>query len=191
MTASKAADIVYAATRDGLRLPVIDVTQPAFAVPDDRESLSRLFQASLEEERQQRRVPKFIMRWLLRSAAKRSRIVQALFSGDAAFVDGITTYVMKLGADNLPPPYDGPIDKRVASSANLTLLRLRMQQVARLVAGSVTGADESHRRRITQTRFKLIPRGLEGFAPLAARGGYRVARAETAQLSEQVLLAPA
>jgi hypothetical protein len=56
------------------------------------------------------------------------------------------------------------------------------------VAGSVTTADENRRRTITASRFKLIPRGLEGFAPLAARAGYEIARAETAQLSEQVLL---
>ena len=41
---------------------------------------------------------------------------------------------MKLGAANLPPPYDSPMDKRMASSAHLTLLRLRTQQVARLLA---------------------------------------------------------
>jgi hypothetical protein len=41
------------------------------------------------------------------------------------------------------------------------------------------------------TRFKLVPRGLAGFAPLAEAGGWRVARAETARISEQVLLAPA
>jgi hypothetical protein len=35
-----------------------------------------------------------------------------------------------------------------------------------------------------------MPRGLKGFAPLAERGGYRIAKAETAQISEQVLLAP-
>ena len=59
-----------------------------------------------------------------------------------------------------------------------------------LIAGSVTSDDAAHRRMITASRFKLIPRGLRGFAPLAARGGYRIAQAETAQLSDQVLLQP-
>ncbi len=60
-----------------------------------------------------------------------------------------------------------------------------------LVAGSITSSDEARRRMITASRFKLIPRGLEGFTPLAARAGYRIAQAETAQLSDQVLLRPA
>ena len=346
MTAIKAAEVdraesdprqqsalIVAATRDGTVLPVIDVTDPRFAVPDDPDNLRKLFNASYEEERRNRRIPKFIMRWLLKSAAKRSRMLRAMFDTDAEFLDGITTYVMKLGADNLPSPYDSPMDRRVAASPHLTMLRLRTQQVARLVAdtiapalatvktaplhliniaggpaidsmnaliilnrrdrnllrrpiaihvldldeagpffgrnalaalmanggplagldiafdhrsydwnkpasleaplrelsaggpviaassegglfeygsdaaivanlvalrssgakviaGSITSDDEAHRRRITMSRFKLIPRGLEGFAPLAARGGYRIAQAETAQLSDQVLLQP-
>ncbi len=325
--------LVYAATRDGLHLPVIDVTQPRFAVPDDSDSLRKLLDAARDEERRNRRIPKFIMRWLLKSAAKRSLLLQPLFGGNAAFLDGMSTYVMKLGADNLPPPYDSPMDQRIAGSPALTLLRLRTQQVARLmadglaaqlsaapsmplhlinigggpavdsmntlillnkrdgsllrrpivihvldlddagpffgsnalvalkadsgplaeldiafdhrpydwdnsdvlkqlvggltasgaivaassegglfeygsdaaivanletlragnvklVAGSVTSSDEAQRRNITVSRFKLIPRGLEGFAPLAARGGFKIAQAETAQLSDQVLLRP-
>jgi hypothetical protein len=69
--------------------------------------------------------------------------------------------------------------------ANLAVLR---GGNVRHVAGSVTSADESHRRQITDSRFKLLPRGLAGFAPLAERGGYSIAQAEPAQLSEQVLL---
>ena len=311
---------------------MIDVTDPRFAVPDDPDSLRRLFDAAHEEERRNRRIPRFIMRLLLRSAAKTSLLVRAIFSADTTFLDGITTYVMKLGADNLPPPYDSPMDRRLAASPHLTLLRLRTQQVARLiadsladdlaaaptaplhliniaggpaidslnaliilnrraghllrrpiaihvldpddagpffgrgalaalmasgapltgltiafdhrtydwnapasleallrelnagnaivaassegglfeygsdeaivanlaalrggdatlVAGSVTGNDEAHRRRITMSRFKLIPRGREGFAPLAARAGFTLARSEPAQLSDQVLAA--
>jgi hypothetical protein len=325
--------LIVAATRDGVVLPVIDVTDPRFAVPDDPESLYRLFDAAHEEERRNRRIPKFIMRGMLKSAAKRSRLLRAILGTEAEFLDGITTHVMKLGADNLPPPYDSSMDRRVAASPHLVLLRLRTQQVARLIAdalapalatakttplhlinigggpaidsmnaliilnrrdgnllgrpiaihvldsdaagplfgrnalaalvadggplagldarfnhlsydwnvpasleallrelnaagaivaassegglfeygsdaaivanlaalrgggakliaGSITSNDEAHRRRITMSRFKLIPRGLEGFAPLAARGGYRIAQAETAQLSEQVLLRP-
>jgi len=324
---------VYAATRDGLHLPVIDVTQPRFAVPDDSDSLRKLLDAARDEERRNRRIPKFIMRWLLKSAAKRSLLLQPLFGGNAAFLDGMSTYVMKLGADNLVPPYGSPMDRRAAASPHLTLLRLRTQQVARLiadglatelakaataplhliniaggpaidslnalmilnrahgnllrrqivvhvldldeagpffgknalaalmadgaplaglgvvfdhrrynwhepaslgallrelgaagaivaassegglfeygsdaaivanletlragnvklVAGSVTSSDEAQRRNITVSRFKLIPRGLEGFAPLAARGSFKIAQAETAQLSDQVLLRP-
>jgi hypothetical protein len=333
MAHSVSAPLLVASTRDGVTLPVIDVTDPRFAVPDDAASLARLFAQASAEEQRNRRLPKFIMRFLLKRAAKRSLLVRALFGGEGSFLDGITTYVMKLGADHLPPPFDSAVDKRVAASAQLKLLRLRTQQVAtlladgigdaleaepavplhlvniaggpaidsmnalillrqrgadlkrpivihvldqddagpffgsnalaaltadgaplagldvtfrhrhydwnapatleallrelaasgavvaassegglfeygsdeaivgnlaalragnvRVIAGSVTSDDERRRRLVTASRFKLIPRGLQGFAPLAARAGWRVARSESAQLSEQVLLLPA
>lgn len=315
-------------------LPVIDIDDPRFAVPDDPDSVRRLMDASMEEDRRRRRIPKFLLRWMIRSAARRSRLVRALFCSDTTFLDGISTYVMKLGADNLPPPYDSPADRRVAASPHLVLLRLRTQQVARLLAdallpdlerttstplhliniaggtaidslnalmilrrrrdgllrrpivvhvldqddagpffgrnalaalmrdggpladldvtfdhrpynwddtapltallrdvraqnavvaassegalfeygtdeaivanlnalrrgsvqivvGSVTSSDEARRRMIAINRFRLFPRGLEGFVPLAERGGYKIVRAETNQFGEQVLLAPA
>jgi len=324
-----------ALTRDGISLPVIDVTDPRFRVPDDAESLRALFARAHEEQRRNSRMPQFIMRLMLRRMAKQSLLVNALFgAGDAPFLDGISTYVMKLGAGNLPPPFDSPMDKRMAASAHLALLRLRTQRVAHLltdalapelaaapgaplalvdiaggpaidamnalillrqhdpgllarpvainvldgdeagpffgknalaalmgdgaplaglavafhvhrydwndttaldavlrdaqaagavvaassegglfeygsddaivanlaalraagagiVAGSVTSSHEGRRRLTTPTRIKVIPRGLEGFAPLAARGGWRIARAESAELSQVVRLAPA
>jgi hypothetical protein len=326
--------VIRAATHDGLLLPVIDVTDPRFAIPDDADALRRLFEQLSAEAQRNRHLPKFVMHWLMRRAAKHSRLLRAMFAGDASFLDGTTTYLMKLGPDNLPPPYDSTMDRRVAGSPHLTLLRLRTQQVARLiadalaaelasrssaplsliniaggpaidsmnalillrrrdgdllrraiaihvldqdeagpafgqnalaallqeggplagldiafhhhrydwneaaplerllgglsasagivaalsegglfeygndaavianlqalrggqatlVAGSVTNDEESRRRMMTMTRFKLIPRGIEGFAPLAKAGGWRIARAETARISEQVLLAPA
>jgi hypothetical protein len=325
--------LIRASTRDGISLPVIDVTDPRFKVADEPDSLARLFAQSSAEERRNRRMPQFIMRWMLRRAAKRSLLLRALFTGDASFLGGLTTYLMKLGAA-LPAPYDSPMDRRVARSPHLTLLRLRTQQVARLladalapelanapsaplhlvniaggpaidsmnalillrqrdgdllhrpividvldqddsgpffgsnalaalmrdgaplagldiafrhrhcdwnepasleallretnaagaivaassegglfeygsdeaiignltalhragvrfVAGSVTSSDESRRRMITASRFKIHPRGLTGFGPLARRAGYRIAQALPAQLSDQVLLTPA
>jgi hypothetical protein len=70
---------------------------------------------------------------------------------------------------------------------NLRALHARGTGV-RLAAGSVTRADEARRRMIAQTRFKLIARGLAGFAPLVAQAGFRIAKSEPALLSDQVLL---
>jgi hypothetical protein len=324
-----------AKTRDGVDLPVIDVTDPRFAVPDDPAATRALYDAFVTSERRRSRIPKFIMRAMLRRAARESRLVRAMFASDAGYLDGMSTYVMKLGAGNMVPPYDTPTDRRLAASPHVALLRLRMRQVARLladglvehlaaapgtplhlinigggpaldsvnalillrrehadlmqrsvvihvldssidgpffganalealkadgrplhgldvawerhdydwndptaladlvrdiagigglitassegalfeyggddaiianlaalradgagarlVAGSVTRDDETRRRVMEETRFKLIPRGLAGFAPLATRAGFAIAKAEPAWLSDQVLLRP-
>jgi hypothetical protein len=328
-------DIVTARTREGYDLPVIDVTHPRFAVADDPRAARALYDAFVASERRQRFIPPFVMRLMLRSAAKKSRLIRAVFDPQAGFLDGLSTYVMKLGADNLVAPYDSPMDRRLAASPHIGLLRLRMQQTARLVAdglvddlvaaggatlhlinigggpaldsinaiiwlnhgrpallersivihvldsqedgpffganalealkqqgrplhgldiafehrrydwdapaslaqlvreltaaggviaassegalfeygsdeaiianltalradgagarlvaGSVTRDDATRRRMIGLTGFKLHPRGVEGFAPLAARAGFGVAKVEEAWLSEQVLLRP-
>jgi hypothetical protein len=59
-----------------------------------------------------------------------------------------------------------------------------------IVAGSVTSASDLRKRMAAQTRFRLFARGLEGFAPLAERGGYAIAESCPAIMSDQVLLRP-
>lgn len=330
--ASESSDgVVFAETRDGLRLPVIDVTRAPFAEPDDPASVAALGEGFVKWLSRQQ-MPGFLTKLLLRLAARRSRLVRILFMSDQGYLDSITTYVLKLGPDHLPPGFDSPMDRRIADTPHAPLLRLRMQQVAKLlaealreplarnaaaplhliniaggpaldsinalivlkrsdadllrrpiaidvldsqtegpafganalkalqadgaplhglditfthrtydwgdtaalrshlaglrgaitaassegglfeygsddaivanlaalreggvahVAGSVTSASELRKRMIAQTRFKLYPRGLEGFAPLAARAGYAVAKSEPALFSDQVLLHPA
>jgi len=324
-----------ARTRDGHDLPVIDVTDPRFAIPDDPATVRALYDTFVEGERRRHRIPKFIMQMMMRAAARNSRMVRALFTSDASFLDGVTTYLLKLDADHLVPPYDSPMDRRMAASPHVRLIRLRMQQVARfladglvadlaaaagaplhlinigggtaldsvnalillrrdrpdlmrrpivihvldssadapffganalaalqadgrplhgldaawqrhdydwnapaalarlvrdlvgaggvvaassegalfdygsddaivgnlaalcadgagarMVAGSVTPDDEMRRWMLAETRFRLIPRGLDGFAPVAARTQFSIARAERAGLSDLVLLRP-
>ena len=73
--------------------------------------------------------------------------------------------------------------------ANLVALRAGGRG-ARCVVGSVTRADELRRRMIAESRFKLFPRGIEGFAPLAAQAGFKIAETRTVVWSDQVTLLP-
>ena len=288
-----------------------------------------------EAERRNALIPGFVMRFMLRSAARRSRLLADIMEPEATYLAGLTTYIMKLGVENLPPPFTTDIDRRLVSAPPVTAMRLRLQQVVKLLAdglepllaansaaplvlinigggpaidslnalillrrrnpallarptvihvldidaagprfgaaalaalsapdqplaglditlthdqydwnvpppladlagqaasqgaivaassegalfeygsddaivanllalhkdrrgakvmvGSVTSTDALHRQSIANTRFKLVPRGLEGFRPLAERGGFRIARSEAAPLGDQVLLEP-
>ncbi|WP_293868501.1 hypothetical protein [uncultured Alsobacter sp.] len=126
--------VLLAPAGDGVALPVIDLTHPRFAVPDDDAGIKALRRAFMENERRQARVPRFLMRWMIASAARKSRFLRAVFDPEATFLDGITTYAMKLGEANLVPPFDADADKRFARSPHVTCLRLRMQQTAALIA---------------------------------------------------------
>ena len=126
--------VVFATTADGLSLPVIDVTHPAFAVADDPASLAARRDAFLAWDRGNRRMPRIVMRLLMRLAARRSRLLRKIVASDNEYLDSITTYLLKLGADHLPPGFDARVDRKVAAAPHMTLLRLRMQQIARLLA---------------------------------------------------------
>lgn len=135
----RADGVVFAATEEGYALPVIDVTNPRFAMPSDPVMVRALQAIFLASERRHRFVPRFILRSMLRSAAKQSRLVRAMFGSDAKFLDGLSTYVLKLGADNLVPPFDTAVDHRFAAMPHVALLRLRLQQTANLLAEGLAG----------------------------------------------------
>ncbi len=126
--------VVFATAADGLRLPVIDVTHPVFAVPDDPTSLATRREACLAWDRRNRRMPRIVMRLLMRLAARRSPLLRKMLAPDNGYLDSISTYILKLGADHLPPGFDGPVDRQVAAAPHVALIRLRMQQIARLLA---------------------------------------------------------
>src|SRR5262245_47020089 len=126
--------IVFATTADGLRLPVIDVTHPAFAIPDDPASLAARRDAFLAWDRRNRRMPTILTRLLMRLAARRSPLLRKILTSDNEYLDSITTYMLKLGTDHLPPGFDGPVDRKVAAAPHMPMVRLRMQQIARLLA---------------------------------------------------------
>lgn len=130
--------IAVARTDEGFDLPVIDVTHPRFAIAEDAASAASLHAALVRHERRHRMVPGFLMRFMLKAAAKRSRLVNAMFgSGDSAFLDGMSTYVMKTGPDNLLAPYDTPTDRQFAASPHAIYMRLRTQQIAGLLAAGL------------------------------------------------------
>jgi hypothetical protein len=126
--------VLFATTADGLRLPVIDVTHPAFVVADDPASLAARHDAFLAWDRRNRRIPGIVTRLLIRRAARHSLLLQKMLASGNGYLDSISTYLLKLGADHLPPGFDGPVDRKVAAAPHGALVRLRMQQIARLLA---------------------------------------------------------
>jgi hypothetical protein len=128
------AGVAYAMTVGGQELPVIDVTQPQFLLADDAAANAALFRVYTETMRRQARMPRFLWRILLALAARRSLLLHALRPPQAGFLDGMSTYIMKLGAENLPPQFNGRTDRRVAASPPVLSMRLRLQQCAELLA---------------------------------------------------------
>lgn len=125
----------YALTAQNLEIPVIDVSNPAFTVADDPQSVQALRQTSMHMMRRNAFMPRFLLRFLIRSAARRSYLAHAMLgAGKGTFLPGMNTYLMKLGPDNLVPPFDTPTDRRFAAYPGIQGIRIRLQQTAKLLA---------------------------------------------------------
>ena len=133
--------VAYAPAPDGHELPVIDVTNPAFRVDRSAEGVEALRRAHFAEVRRNR-LPAFLIPVMLRLLARRSLLVRALVKPEASYLGGLTTYALKLGAENLVPPFDHPIDRRIGASAMVTSMRLRLQQTGELIAVALTAVQE-------------------------------------------------
>jgi hypothetical protein len=123
-----ATGISYAETEMGVKTAVIDVTNPAFAVTATDGELDAMAEQYVREAGQQREMPV-----ALREALRNSMLGKGLMAATGTFLDGMTTYLLKLGPENLGADAS-PIDRRIAASFPAFAARLRLQDVARLLA---------------------------------------------------------
>lgn len=126
----------YAEAPDGLRLAIIDIDHPAFRVALDDAELKRMGEAFIEEQaRAQGSWPRRLFdRFVLPRFLRRSRIGRGLLDARGATLDGLTTYLLKLGPDRLEGAWVKDLDRRIAASFPGLSLRLRLQDVAELLA---------------------------------------------------------
>jgi hypothetical protein len=128
-------------TDDGVRLPVIDVTDPAFAVVTSDVELEAMSDRFVLESRVRQEIPA-----ALRDALRRSMLGRGLMEASGTFLSGMNTYLLKLGPDNLGTEAN-PLDRRIAASLPALAARLRLQDMARLLAdGSWPAATATPQR---------------------------------------------
>jgi hypothetical protein len=134
-------DVVYAKTEEGAEVAVIDVTSSAFAVSATDAELAAMSEQYIREAGQQQDLPAPI-----REALRDSMLGRGLMAATGTFLDGMSTYLLKLGPENLGKSAT-PIDQRIAASFPVFAGRLRLQDVARLLAdGLASSAASGHRR---------------------------------------------
>jgi hypothetical protein len=137
------ADVVYAKTEQGGELAVIDVTNPAFGVAATDAELAAMAEQYILEAGKQQEVPA-----ALREALRNSMLGRGLMAATGTFLDGMSTYLLKLGPENLGMEAS-PIDKKIAASFPAFTARLRLQDMARLLAdGLVRSAAVEPRRPV-------------------------------------------
>src|SRR5882672_7519417 len=103
-------DVLYAKTNDGMELAIIDVTNPAFAVSATDAELAAMAEQYIREGAQQREVPAALL-----EALRSSMLGRGLVAAAGTYLDGMSTYLFKLGPENLGEGAT-PIDQRIAAS---------------------------------------------------------------------------
>jgi hypothetical protein len=82
----------------------------------------------------------------VREALARSILGQALMAASGSFLSGMHTYLLKLGPEHLSEPFT-EIDRRIVSSFPGFATRIRLQDMARLIADGVAPMAEAWQGR--------------------------------------------
>jgi hypothetical protein len=129
-----ARDIVYAKSEVGGNLAVIDVTNPAFTLAPSEAELGSMAEQYIREAGRREEMPE-----ALREALRNSMLGRGLMSATETYLDGMSTYLLKLGPENLGKGAT-PIDQRIAASFPAFTTRLRLQDMSRLLAEGLAGS---------------------------------------------------
>src|SRR6202046_4729686 len=121
-------EVRYAVTDEGLKLPVIDVTHPAFAISVTDVEFAAMEEKFLADAKKMGPLPDSV-----RAALKGSFLWSGMANAAGTFLPGLNTYLLKLGPENLGE-HGKPIDKILAASCPIFTMRLRLQGMARMLA---------------------------------------------------------
>jgi hypothetical protein len=143
---NKKAGVCYAITDDGIELPIIDVTHPAFAIKLNDKELEDILQIHLKDVKNQERTPEFLRRIMIRIMLRNSFLMRGIAASAGTFMSGINTYILKIGPDNLNAGYATDLDRRLAAALPVLSIRLRLQDLAHLLADGLTPALDANKQ---------------------------------------------
>ena len=119
----------------------MDVTNAAFAFAPTEAELSALCVEYVAESRRRRETPVPMV-----EALKSTRIGTGLMAASGTYLDGMTTYLLKVGAENMGSDAH-PIDRQIAASFPALMTRVRLQDMARMVSDALEGQLAANRGR--------------------------------------------
>ena len=132
----KQPGLCYAVTDDGIELPVIDVTHPAFAFNPTDEEFAEITERTLRGFEQGAKWPAFVLRLM----ARRSLVMRNVLKASGTYLDGVATYIQKLGPENVGSGWGGPLDRKLLRTIGPTSMRLRLRDLAQLMAAHLAAS---------------------------------------------------
>ncbi len=136
----KKPGVCYAVTDDGLELPVIDITHPAFEVRLSEAEISAVIDDTVRSMQASASLPAEAARSLVES----SLLLRGVRESAGTFMSGMMTYLHRLGPENLGSGYANDVDRRFAASMMPLSFRLRLRDVSRLLADGLIDALDAN-----------------------------------------------
>ncbi len=133
---NKKAGVCYAVTDDGIELPIIDITHPAFAFHVSDAELNALIEGMVRSAQ--------VPHAAIRAVAQKSILLRGIVESAGTYTTGMMTYLNKLETENLGDGYATPVDRQWAASLTPVTFRWRMRDVAQLLADSLAGLLPAH-----------------------------------------------
>ena len=134
---NKRPGVCYAATDEGIELPVIDVSRTEFRPEVDPAELPARFERHAAEMARFQRLPRPVRGLLLRLWGRRSILLKGVQDASGTFLGGMSTYLLKLGPANLGDGYASGIDRKIAAAYPALSVRFRLADTAGLMAASL------------------------------------------------------
>ena len=130
----------YAVTTEGVELPVVDVTHPAFSLELSAAEQQELVRKFMAQELPLAGWPAPIRKAFFKFALRGSILAQGLGRAEGTYLSGMHTYLLKLGPRMLGAAYSKPVDGKIAASLPAVGVRLRVQDMARFIADALAAA---------------------------------------------------
>jgi hypothetical protein len=129
--------VCYAVTGDGIEVPVIDVTNACFRVEMGPTELATAVKKAVEDVKNREKTPPAEMQRQMQELLHGSFLAPRIAGARGKVLDGMSTYFLKLGPDNLGEGYAKSVDRVIAGSLPCLSNRLRLQDMARLMTDSL------------------------------------------------------
>jgi hypothetical protein len=130
---NKRPKVCYALTDDGVELPVIDLTNPAFSDVPSQAAQEQIAADYLKNAARQARMPRVLKGGLYWLMSLCSPLMRAARDSAGSYLSGMSTYLAKLGPENLGTAYATRLDRAVARALPSLSMRLRLRNMVALM----------------------------------------------------------
>lgn len=149
---NKKPGVCYAFSDAGVELPVIDITHPGFHQELGQDQLDAAYERYVQAQLKMGALARWAQAKILPFFLKRSVIGRGLLKSIGGYLDGMSTYLMKLPPALLGAAWASPMDRKLVEGMNRSGMSLgqRLQDMAESLAAGLRPLLQADAKRPLQ-----------------------------------------